>query len=82
MAYALEREARFVDVAIQRWRGMTKREPILAGDGRGFAAVAEARASSQVAPSCSNAVSDEDTRANREFSQDSEVAADVEGGHD
>ena len=82
MACALEREARFVDVAIQRWRGMTKREPILAGDGRGFAAVAEARASSQVALSCSNAVSDEDTRANREFSQDSEVAADVEGGHD
>jgi hypothetical protein len=60
---------------------MIKGEPILAGDGRGFA-VAEARASSQVAPSCSNAVSDEGTTANSEFSQDSEVAADTEGGHD
>jgi DNA modification methylase len=80
-AYALEREARFVDVAIQRWRGMTKREPILAGDGRGFAAVAEARASLRVAPCCSNEDGEEDTRANGECSQDSEVAAETEGRH-
>ena len=69
LAYALEREARFVDVAIQRWRLMTKREAMLAGDGRGFATIAESRASRQVAPRRLNAVGDADTTANGEFSR-------------
>ena len=80
LAYALEREGRFVDVAIQRWRQMTKREAMLAGDGRGFATIAESRASQQVAPRRLNAVGD--TTANGEFGRESEVAADTEGRHD
>jgi DNA modification methylase len=79
-AYALEGDAGLVDVAIQRWQRMTKREATLAGDGRAFAAIAQSRASPTVASRRSNAVEDLDTTANGEFDQDSEVVD--EGGHD
>jgi ParB-like chromosome segregation protein Spo0J len=81
-AYALEPEARFIDVAIQRWQQATKREAILADEGRGFATVAQSRASPKVAPRQLNVVGVAKTRANGEFDRESEVAADVEGGHD
>jgi DNA modification methylase len=82
IAYALEREARLIDVAIQRWQRMTKREVTLACDGRDYAALAEFRGSRQVAPRRLNAVDDADTAANVVFGRDSEVAAEREGGHD
>ena len=63
---------------------MTKREATLAGDGRSFAAIAESRASPQVAPCRLNAVGDDSAIAgatgNGEFGGDSEVAADMEDG--
>jgi hypothetical protein len=84
VARGLEREPRLVDVAIQRWQHMTKREATLAGDGRSFAAIAESRASPLVAPCRLNSVGDDstvtDTTGNGEFSRNSEVAADMEGG--
>jgi DNA modification methylase len=58
VAYGLEREARFVDVAIQRWQRITNREATLAGDGRSFATIVESRASPEVAPSQLKAVGD------------------------
>jgi DNA modification methylase len=81
IAHALEREARFVDVAIQRWQRMTNREAMLAGDGRSFATIAESRASPEVAPRRLNAVSDAETTAKGDFDGDSEAAAEREGGH-
>lgn len=44
VAYALECEPRYVDVAIKRWRKSTKRDAILLGDGRTFEEIADARA--------------------------------------
>ncbi len=79
IAYALEGEARLVDVAIQRWQRMTKREAMLAGDGRSFAAIAEFRATSQIAPDRLSAVGGADTTANAEVGEDLEIAADMEG---
>ena len=81
LARGLEREPRFVDVAIQRWQRMTIGEATLAGDGRSFATIAESRASLQVAPvRLNSAMSARSTRSNGEFGRDSEVAADVEDG--
>ena len=66
-AYALERQARLVDVAIQRWQRMTKREATLAGDGRGFAAITRSRASPKAAPGQLNLVDHAKTTARGEF---------------
>ncbi len=43
VAYAMEYEARYVDVAIRRWEGVTKLEATLAGDGRTFEEIAASR---------------------------------------
>ena len=43
IAYALEYEPRYIDVAILRWMKVTKLEATLAGDGRTFEDVADAR---------------------------------------
>jgi DNA modification methylase len=45
-AYALEYEPRYVDVAVLRWQRVTKLEVTLAGDGRTFDEVSEARSQS------------------------------------
>ena len=47
IAYGIEFEPRYVDVAILRWQRMTKLEATLAGDGRSFEDVAEARKRSE-----------------------------------
>ena len=44
VAYGLEYEPRYVDVAILRWQRMTKLEATLEGDGRCFEDIARARA--------------------------------------
>lgn len=44
VAYTLECEPRYVDVAIQRWQRSTKNDAILLGDGRTFEEIADARA--------------------------------------
>ena len=44
VAYALECEPRYIDVAIQRWQRSTKRDAILIGDGRPFGDIVDARA--------------------------------------
>jgi DNA modification methylase len=44
IAYCLEYEPRYVDVAIQRWQQQTKLEATLEGDGRSFEEVGQARA--------------------------------------
>jgi hypothetical protein len=79
LARGLEREPRLVDVAIQRWQRMTKREATLSGDGRSFAMVAKSRASPQIAPHWLSAVGGAGTTANAEVGRDSEIAADMEG---
>ncbi len=43
VAYAMEYEARYVDVAIRRWEGVTKLEATLAGTGRTFEEIAASR---------------------------------------
>jgi DNA modification methylase len=43
VAYAMEFEPRYVDAGILRWQRLTKREAILAGDGRTFEEVSAAR---------------------------------------
>jgi DNA modification methylase len=44
IAYAMEYEPRYVDVAIKRWQAMTGRDAVLLGDGRTFEEIAAARA--------------------------------------
>jgi DNA modification methylase len=44
IAYCLEYEPRFVDVAVLRWQQQTKLEATLEGDGRSFEEVGQARA--------------------------------------
>jgi DNA modification methylase len=44
IAYCLEYEPRYLDVAIQRWQQQTKLEATLEGDGRSFEEVGQARA--------------------------------------
>lgn len=46
LAYGLEIEPRYVDVAIQRWQELTKLEATLEGDGRTFEEIKRARARS------------------------------------
>lgn len=85
VARSLEREPRFVDVAIQRWQRMTKREATLTGDGNSFTTIAESRAGPLVAPHRLNAVGDDlavaDTTGRGEVGRNSEAATDTEGGH-
>jgi DNA modification methylase len=50
IAYAMEYEPRYVDVAVQRWQALTKREATLAGDGRTYQEIAETRTDSSVRP--------------------------------
>ena len=50
IACAMEYEPRYVDVAIQRWQSLTKLEATLAGDGRTFEEIAEARANPETPP--------------------------------
>ena len=50
VAYGLEIEPRYVDVAITRWQQLTKLEATLQGDGRTFEEIKEARASSKDPP--------------------------------
>ena len=49
IAYAMEYEPRYVDVAIQRWQGLTKLEATLAGDGRTFEEMREVRTNPEAA---------------------------------
>lgn len=44
IGYGVEYEPKYVDVAIKRWQDLTKRDAILAGDGRTFGEIAAARA--------------------------------------
>ena len=44
VAYAMEYEPRYIDVAIQRWQSLTKLDAILADDGRTFEEMSEVRA--------------------------------------
>jgi DNA modification methylase len=46
IAYCLEYEPRYVDVAILRWQQQTKLEAMLEGDGRSFEEIGQARAKS------------------------------------
>jgi DNA modification methylase len=46
IAYCLEYEPRYVDVAIMRWQKLTKLEATLEGDGRTFEEIGQARAKS------------------------------------
>jgi DNA modification methylase len=50
IAYCLEYEPRYVDVAILRWQQQTKLEATLEGDGRTFEEIGEARAKSTSQP--------------------------------
>ena len=47
VAYGLEIEPRYVDVAIQRWQELTKLEATLEGDGRSFEEIKHTRARSK-----------------------------------
>lgn len=51
IAYGMEYEPRFVDVAIRRWQAFTKRDAILEGDGRTFDEIAAERVTIPEAPS-------------------------------
>jgi hypothetical protein len=44
VAYGMEIEPRYVDVAVHRWQALTKLEATLEGDGRTFEEIAKARA--------------------------------------
>jgi hypothetical protein len=48
-AYAMEFEPRYVDVAILRWQRVTKLEATLAGDGRTFEEITQARGNPETA---------------------------------
>ena len=50
VAYGLEIEPRYVDVAILRWQQLTKLEATLDGDGRTFEEIKRARARSKDPP--------------------------------
>jgi DNA modification methylase len=50
IAYCLEYEPRYVDVAIMRWQQLTKLEATLGGDGRTFEEIGQARSSSNQPP--------------------------------
>jgi DNA modification methylase len=50
VAYGLEIEPRYVDVAITRWQQLTKLEATLEGNGRTFEEIKEARANSNDPP--------------------------------
>jgi len=50
VAYGLEIDPRYVDVAITRWQQLTKLEATLEGDGRTFEEIKEVRASSKDSP--------------------------------
>jgi DNA modification methylase len=43
IGFGLEYEPRYIDVAIQRWQGLTKLQAVLDADGRTFEEIAEAR---------------------------------------
>jgi DNA modification methylase len=43
VAYAMEFEPRYVDVGILRWQQLTKRDAVLAGDGRTFEEITASR---------------------------------------
>jgi DNA modification methylase len=43
--FGLEIEPRYVDVAIKRWEALTKRDAVLADDGRTFAEISALRSS-------------------------------------
>jgi hypothetical protein len=47
VAYGLEIEPRYVDVAIQRWQELTKLEATLEGDGRSFEDIKQTRTESK-----------------------------------
>ena len=50
VAYGLEIEPRYVDVAILRWQQLTKLEATLEGDGRSFEEIKQARAKAEDTP--------------------------------
>jgi DNA modification methylase len=50
IAYGMEIDPRYVDVAIRRWQGVTKLEAVLVGDGRTFEEIEEARSKVTVDP--------------------------------
>jgi DNA modification methylase len=53
IAYGLEIEPRYVDVAIMRWQQLTKLEATLEGDGRSFEEIKQARAKPKDPPQLS-----------------------------
>ncbi len=67
IAYAMEYEARYVDVAIRRWESVTKLEATLAGDGRTFEEIAASRLppSKPPAPQTTSRPTDHRKRTNR-----------------
>jgi DNA modification methylase len=67
VAYGLEIEPRYIDVAILRWQQLTKLEAILEGDGRSFEEIKRARAKANDSPGAvlSNAVLDQSRRSNK-----------------
>jgi DNA modification methylase len=66
IAYGIEYEPRYVDVAIKRWQSLTKLEATLAGDGRTFEEVAEARVDLEAARETARSVpSAEKSRSDR-----------------
>lgn len=48
IAYGMEIDPRYVDVAIRRWQSLTKLDAVLVGDGRTFEEIEEARSKSPV----------------------------------
>ena len=67
VAYGLEIEPRYIDVAILRWQQLTKLEAILDGDGRSFEEIKRARAKANDSPDAvlSNPPSDKYHRSER-----------------
>ena len=97
MARGLEYEPRYVDVAIVRWQKVTKLEATLAGDGRSFEDIADARSRSRESPRADrtrsavgqsrvkSAGDGEDLiarAAEGDRPANDSVAADMEGDHD
>jgi DNA modification methylase len=50
IAYTIEYEPAYVDVAIKRWQAATGRDAVLDGDGRTFEEIAAARAATKETP--------------------------------
>jgi DNA modification methylase len=65
IAYGIEYEPGYVDVAIQRWQALTKRDAVLQGDGRTFDEVTAARTDAKEMPATVKVSSRPTTRGGR-----------------